>query len=200
MESYVGTSVSHTHRHTHGSAIFARKIWGESHFLDILHWTSDATKNEPAYEKKTHTFDDVSNKPSSTGNDKRASGDSLTLDNYDSQSSNFAQQSETGPFLIRIDHSVHDGYARNSPLGDLVICCDDESVVNNVISRLRQAVFLRLFHTCDDRRCLDSDNTAAVKRRFPLYSAKRASRNLLLSVQVDAKNSLTKAQTRTPSG
>ena len=41
--------------------------------------------------------------------------DSITLDNYDPQSLEFAQQLETGPFLIRIDHSVHDGCARNSP-------------------------------------------------------------------------------------
>ena len=33
---------------------FAMKIWSESLFLDISLWTSYATKNEPACEKKTH--------------------------------------------------------------------------------------------------------------------------------------------------
>ena len=59
--------------------------------------------------------------------------DSITLDSYDPQSLEFAQQLETGPFLIGIDHSVHDGHARNSPLSALVIDFDGESVVNNVI-------------------------------------------------------------------
>ena len=61
---------------------------------------------------------------------KRASGDSITLDNYDSQLLEFAQQLETGSLLIRIDHSVHVGL---SPLSDRVIYYDDESVVNNII-------------------------------------------------------------------
>ena len=64
---------------------------------------------------------------------KRARGDSITLDNCDSQSLEFVQQLETGSLLIRIDHSVHDGYARNSLLSDPVIYYDDEFVVNNVI-------------------------------------------------------------------
>ena len=55
--------------------------------------------------------------------------DSITLDNCDPQSLEFAQQLESGPFLIRIDHSVHDGYGRNSPLSDPVIDFEDESVV-----------------------------------------------------------------------
>ena len=64
---------------------------------------------------------------------KRAGGDSITLDKYDLQSLKFAQQLETGPFLTKIDHSVHDGHARNSLLSDPVVFCDGESVVNNVI-------------------------------------------------------------------
>ena len=61
---------------------FARKIWVESHVLVISHWTSYATKNEPAYERKTH--------PSTTSRTSQAglemTKDSITLDNNDSQS------------------------------------------------------------------------------------------------------------------
>ena len=75
-----------------------RKIWDESH-LSFLHWTSYATKNEPAYEKKTST---LTSRTSQAGLEmtKRACGDAIRLDNYDSQSSKFAQQKETGPFLL----------------------------------------------------------------------------------------------------
>ena len=34
---------------------FARKLWSEAQTLVISHWTSHATKNEPAYEKKTQS-------------------------------------------------------------------------------------------------------------------------------------------------
>ena len=91
---------------------------------------------------------------------KRASGDSITLDNYDSQSLKISQQSETGPFLIRIDHSVHDGYARNSFLSDPVIYFDDESVVNDVVGGSGKPCSPRLLHTCDDRRCSSSKKSA----------------------------------------
>ena len=64
---------------------------------------------------------------------KRACGDSITLDNNDPRSLEIAQHSESGPFSIRIDYSVHDGYVRNSLLSDPVIYYDDESVVNDVI-------------------------------------------------------------------
>ena len=67
------------------------------------------------------------------GMTKRASEDSITLDNYDPQSLEVARQIGTRLFTTRIDHSVHDGYVRNSLLNDLVIDCDDVSVVNNVI-------------------------------------------------------------------
>ena len=97
--------------------LFTRKIWGESHFLVILHWTSNATKNEPAYEK---TGPLMTSRTSQAGLEmsKRASGGSTILDNYDSQPLKFAQQQETGPFLIRTDRSIHDSYVRNS-LNDL---------------------------------------------------------------------------------
>ena len=52
---------------------------------------------------------------------KRASGDSITLDKYDPQSLEFAKQAETEPLMIGIDHSVHDGCARNSLVSDPVI-------------------------------------------------------------------------------
>ena len=112
---------------------FARKIWGESGSLVISHRTSCATKKEPAYEKKTQS--PTTSRISQAGLEmtKRESGDSITLDNCDSQPLALSQHLETGPFLIWIDHSVHDGYPRDSPLSDPVINYNDESVVNNVI-------------------------------------------------------------------
>ena len=90
---------------------------------------------------------------------KRGSGDSITLDNYDSQSLECVQQAETGPFFLRIDHTVHDGYARNSPLSDPVIYYVDESVVNNVIQGSGKPCPSGCF-TCNDRRCLSSKKSA----------------------------------------
>ena len=59
-----------------------------------------------------HTLGDVSNKPSRTGNDERFGHTRQLLLTI----VGICQQLETGPF--RIDHSVHDGYARNSLLSD----------------------------------------------------------------------------------
>ena len=75
------------------------KIWGESHFLVISHWTSYATKYEPVYEKKT--LSPATSRMSQAG--LEVTKDSITLDNYDPQSLEFAQQLGTGPFLMRID-------------------------------------------------------------------------------------------------
>ena len=123
----------HTHIGISTEALFCEKDMGRialsCHFaLDVL-----CDKRMSQLVKRRHTLDDVPNKPSRTVLTKRASGDSITLDNYDLQSLEFAQQLETGPLLTRIDHSVHDGYARNSLLSDPVIFFDDESVVKNVI-------------------------------------------------------------------
>ena len=105
-----------------------RKIWGGSHFLVISHWTSYSTKNELASEKKTHPLLTPRTNQARLGTLKCASEDSITFDNYDPQSSEFARQVKTGAFLIRIDRSVHDGYVRNSLLNDPLIDYDDESV------------------------------------------------------------------------
>ena len=54
-----------------------------------------------------------------------ASGDSITPTYDDPQSLEYAQQLQTGTFLIRIDHAVNDGYARDCLLSDPVIYYDD---------------------------------------------------------------------------
>ena len=85
--------------------------------LDVL-----CDKESASLRKEDTLPNDVSDKPSRTGHD-----------DYDPPSLEFAQQLETGPLLIGIDHSVHDGYARNCPLSDPVILYANESVVVNVI-------------------------------------------------------------------
>ena len=84
---------------------------------------------------------------------KRANGDSITLDNDAPQSLEFAQQLETGPFLIRIDRSIHDSYVRDSLLDDPLIDSDNESVVNNAIRGSRKPCSSDCFTHAMIRRC-----------------------------------------------
>ena len=77
----------HTHVGISMEALILRGRYGANRtFFSFLHWTSCATKNEPAYEKKT--LPSTTSRTSQTGLEmtKRASGDSIKLDNYDSQS------------------------------------------------------------------------------------------------------------------
>ena len=94
-------------------ALFDEENMGGSHFLVISHWTSFATKNELASEEKTHTLLMPQTSQARLGMTKRVSEDSITLDGYDPRSLEIVRQMGARPFLI-IDHSVHDGHARNS--------------------------------------------------------------------------------------
>ena len=51
---------------------------------------------------------------------------SITLDGHDAQSLEVARQVGTGLFMIRIDHSIYNGYVCNLLVNDLVIDPDDE--------------------------------------------------------------------------
>ena len=57
---------------------------------------------------------------------------SITLDDNDAQSLEVARQVETGLFMIRIVHMIHDESACNLLLNDLAIDLDDESGINCV--------------------------------------------------------------------
>ena len=70
-----------------------------------------ATKNEPAYEKKTHPLDDVSNKPRRTGYDETSERRRDHSRQRPPTIIGICPIVEAGPFLTRIDHSVYDGYA-----------------------------------------------------------------------------------------
>ena len=66
------------------------------------------------------------------GTTKRVREGTVTLDDYDAQSLEVAQQEGTGLFMIRIDHLIHDVHVYNPLLDDLVIDVGAELDVNNV--------------------------------------------------------------------
>ena len=63
---------------------------------------------------------------------KRVRDGSITLDDYDAQSSEVARQVVAGLFMTRTDHLIRDDYVCDPLLGDLVIDFDDEPDVNSV--------------------------------------------------------------------
>ena len=98
-----------------------KKIWGESHFLVIAHWTSYATKNEIVFEEKAHPLLLSQACQPRLGMTKRMREGSITIDDYDSQPLEVARQPGTRLSTIRIDHFKHDAFVCNLPLDDLVI-------------------------------------------------------------------------------
>ena len=102
--------------------------WGESQFLAISHWISYATRIETAYEKKACPLMMSRTSEAGLGITKRASGDSITLDNDDPQSLNSPNNQRLGSTV-----QYTSSYVRNSLLDDPLIDYDNESVVNNAI-------------------------------------------------------------------
>ena len=95
------------------------------------------------------------------GMTKRVRDGSITLDDYDAQSLEVVRQAETGLFMIRIDHLIHNDYVCNILLNGLVIDFDDEPGIDST-ARLRPNELLRMFHTCDGQcsRLRDSEKCA----------------------------------------
>ena len=76
--------------------------------------------------EKTHPFLVSQACQAKLGMTKRVRDSSITLDDYDAQSSDVARQVGTGLFMIRIDHLIYNDFVCNPLLNDLVIDFHDE--------------------------------------------------------------------------
>ena len=125
-----------------------KKILGELHLLVILHWTYYATKNESAFEGKTHPLLTSQAYQARPGMTKRAREGSITIN--DPQSLEVARQVGTRLFTIRIDHFIHVDDVCDFLSGDFVIGSGMKSDAYSVARGPDQLRFPDcLFHTRD---------------------------------------------------
>ena len=110
--------------------------------------------DEFVFEEKAHPLLSLQTYRARPGMTKREREHSITLDDYDPQSSEVARQLGTESFLIRIDHSVHDDYVCNFLLDDLVISSGTKPDVSNVARGPDQQRSLDCFtHAMIDDSC-----------------------------------------------